>query len=96
MSGIPIQLCHACGYVFDAASPLADKGAEPGFRDISLCLNCGAAAIFEKNMIRRPMTEADIEKLPERLRKLIRLAQKHCFQATNPGRTLVQRPKGSA
>ena len=42
----PRNLCPACGYLIDAASALAGRGApRPG--DVSMCLSCGEVLMFD-------------------------------------------------
>jgi hypothetical protein len=51
--------CLACGYKHDAATEIIhDHGVKPRAGDISVCLNCGALAIFNADLtLRLPTTE---------------------------------------
>jgi rubredoxin len=53
----PGNKCLVCGYRFEAASGMTHDH-KPGEGDISICLNCGAALIFNKDLsLRFPTPE---------------------------------------
>jgi len=63
---IPKQRCWNCGYEMDATSEAyGDRPPRPG--DITLCISCGAAAVFDKELVGRkpaPDEQTQIERDP--------------------------------
>jgi hypothetical protein len=66
--------CLACGYKHDAVTEIIhDHGVAPREGDVSVCLNCGATAVFNADMtLRHPTAE---EKAAITLNKDVLLAQ---------------------
>lgn len=63
----PPWLCHKCGYLMDAASPMTGLAA-PKENDLSLCLNCGALYVLHSERW-TPITPAEREGLVPELRR---------------------------
>jgi hypothetical protein len=58
----PGNVCLKCGYKFEAASGAYDNAITPEEGDISVCLNCGAALVFNKDLsLRYPTPEEKAE-----------------------------------
>ena len=58
---VPATLCWHCDRMLDAASGLApNEGAKPESGAVSLCLYCGAIAVFAEELALRPPTEAEL------------------------------------
>lgn len=68
-------LCARCGYMMDAVSPIFSKSKRvPKERDLSLCLNCGAAySLCRGNWV--ALTAAERAELPAKLRSQILQAE---------------------
>jgi hypothetical protein len=45
----PGNNCLKCGYLYESATHMTEE-ARPNEGDISICLNCGAVAIFNKDL----------------------------------------------
>jgi NAD-dependent SIR2 family protein deacetylase len=61
---VPVHTCPACGESTDrSAYPEAQRGPQPG--DVSVCYNCGYVTLFEEGLMRRPLTQAELDALPE-------------------------------
>ena len=58
----PKNKCPACGYQVDAVSEV-DGNAVPEKGDISICLNCGAIAIFKDDLTLRKPTGEELLKV---------------------------------
>ena len=58
---IPKQVCWKCGYVMDRTTEaLCD--AKPRKGDVSICLCCGALAVFKKNLtLREPTRKEELD-----------------------------------
>lgn len=80
---IPRERCSDCGYAFDSASEALRSKAAPKRGDISVCLNCGHATLFDVNMRHREITPgewAEIGQDPELVSILVR-AKAYCSRA---------------
>jgi hypothetical protein len=54
----PGNKCLECGYQYEAASGLFQDDITPQQGDVSICLNCGVALIFNADLtLRRPTPE---------------------------------------
>jgi hypothetical protein len=58
----PITLCWHCDHMLDAASPVEGQ-AVPSEGAVSLCLYCGAVAIFEEDLKLRAPTEEELDEI---------------------------------
>lgn len=76
---IPRERCSDCGYAFDSASEALRSKAAPKRGDISLCLNCGHATLFDVNMRHREITRR-VGGDPELMSILVR-AKAYCARA---------------
>lgn len=57
----PVVKCLRCGHKIDAATDVG-HGAVPTEGDVSVCLHCGALAIFSKDLtLREPTPEERLE-----------------------------------
>ncbi|MCL2452067.1 MAG: hypothetical protein FWD08_00205 [Alphaproteobacteria bacterium] len=70
-----IELCARCGYTVDTVSCAIGKGRKPRHGDISLCLNCGYPSIFNEEMRRRAITEAEFAAMPAKTRDYLKKAE---------------------
>jgi hypothetical protein len=62
----PTTLCWHCDRMLDAASGFGDgDGLVPSSGAVSLCLYCGAVAIFGEDLILRPPTKEELDNLGE-------------------------------
>jgi hypothetical protein len=59
---IPIDQCPECGYVIDSTCEAYNYGGmKPQSGDISMCLSCGYASVFNDDLTRRrPTTEESL------------------------------------
>jgi hypothetical protein len=68
------QKCPACGYQIDASTSMFEDDAKPGPGDLSACLECATALIFDDDMTLRKLTTEDLDIIskthPESLRDL--------------------------
>lgn len=80
-TALPPELCAECGYLMDTVSA-ADGGDEkPQEGDLSLCLNCGAASLFDAALQRRPLGLRDMMKLSPAQLSAILVARRACARA---------------
>ena len=68
---LPKSPCPFCGRVNDAATDTT-TGRNPGPGDIALCMSCGAASMYDAQMLLRKPQLGDID---SELSLLIRVAQ---------------------
>jgi len=73
MIRMPARLCPECGYLTDAVSPIGEGKPEAG--DLSLCLNCGAPALFTRELKLRELTLEEFKALPANYKRAIRYAR---------------------
>lgn len=75
MAFVAASLCPNCGDMLDAATHTSgDFSVQPSMGDASMCLNCGAILIFDKNMQLRRAVDADLDRFePAELAKLATL-----------------------
>lgn len=59
---IPPHSCAKCGYGMDATTSAYGKG-RPSEGDVSMCLNCGALAVFNKDLTLRQPTKEEQDSL---------------------------------
>lgn len=59
----PICLCPSCGKTLDRASA-GDGAPEPEPGDLSVCLGCGTALVFDDTRRLRAMTKTELDALP--------------------------------
>ena len=65
-------LCPLCGYFMDAATCVsAETLPLPKSGDISMCLSCGAALVFNKDLSLRLMTEDERLVLPPNINTIL-------------------------
>lgn len=57
---VPMTKCPSCGQTHDAAS---GRKAAPVEGDLSLCIQCEAVLIFEKDLTLRALTTSEWEEL---------------------------------
>lgn len=72
----PRVLCGTCGYLFtNSTGVTSDTAPEAG--DFSICINCGAVLIFDRDLRLRIATEAEITEVmqDEEARRAIQRAQ---------------------
>jgi hypothetical protein len=56
------QKCLECGYEIDSTAEAFGRANKPREGDYSMCLNCGAVAIFDNNLqFRKPNKEEKLE-----------------------------------
>lgn len=58
-SAVPTAKCPACGYRHDTATSLL-HGTAPDEGDVSICINCGAANIFDARLHPRTATPEEL------------------------------------
>lgn len=64
------SICPGCGAKLDAATSTdGDYDPKPG--SVSICAYCGSIAIFEDDMSLRPLTQEEIDELPDDAREQI-------------------------
>lgn len=73
-----VSPCPNCGAALNAAISL-DEGPSPEPGDIGICVKCRDLHIFDDNLDRRAVTEADLDDMPL---DLIAYHQKMLTQAT--------------
>lgn len=61
----PLTVCWHCDRPLDAASPLDEFQGKPHPGAISLCLYCGAVAVFGPDLTLYPADEQTLEELAE-------------------------------
>lgn len=61
----PFTICWHCDQPLDAASELQPEGHRPTPGAISLCLYCGAVAVFGPELLLYPPTKEELEELAE-------------------------------
>jgi hypothetical protein len=68
---IPTSNCPRCGYEMNlASSPWRDDDDEkPKAGDYSICMQCGAALVFNPNLTHRLMTDEEMGGLPVGIKK---------------------------
>lgn len=71
-------LCPYCGYKMDTSKGAMDDTARPEPGDISVCLSCGEAGIFNEAMAMRQMTEAERASIPKEQRLLLAKSKLYC------------------
>jgi hypothetical protein len=59
----PPTLCWHCQRMLDAASNMPGQGGEPHEGAISLCMYCGAVAIFGPEMSLYPPTKEELDQM---------------------------------
>jgi hypothetical protein len=59
----PITVCWHCDRPLDAASPPGEDQGGPQAGAVSLCLYCGAIAIFEDENFQRPPTKDELDEM---------------------------------
>jgi hypothetical protein len=60
----PVTICWHCDRPLDAASGFGEtEGQEPHPGSISLCLYCGAVAVFEDDLRMRPPWRMELDEL---------------------------------
>jgi Zn ribbon nucleic-acid-binding protein len=78
-TAIPAAKCPKCGYFMDATCEAYNYGGRrPRPGDISMCLGCGYASIFNDDLTRREPTKEEaltISLLPEVMKAQIARAQ---------------------
>lgn len=57
---IPKQYCWKCGYQFTATSPAVGE-YKPSAGDISMCISCGVASVFNEDLTLRKPTPEELE-----------------------------------
>lgn len=62
---VPVTLCWHCDRALDAASDVDPEQTKPHPGAISLCLYCGAVAVFGPDLRLLPPDEALLKKLEE-------------------------------
>lgn len=76
---IPPAECPKCGYFIDATSEAYNYGGmKPRPGDISMCIGCGHATIFRKDLTRREPSKEEalhISLLPEVIKAQLARAQ---------------------
>lgn len=61
----PVNMCGICGYVMNASSHVSDAVLKPTEGDVSVCLNCGAAYIFNADLTLREPTPQENDELAQ-------------------------------
>lgn len=76
---VAVQLCGHCGYAFDQiVMPEDDKTViPPANGDISLCLNCGIASVYDAGTWHLLTTEEFIALSPAEKRTLGLMRERH-------------------
>lgn len=62
-SRVPVTLCWHCDRALDAATDYDNAGARPEPGAISLCLYCGAVAVFGPDLALQPPSKALLDEL---------------------------------
>lgn len=57
----PLTVCWHCDRPLDAASPPGEDEGKPVPGAVSLCMYCGAVAIFAEELALRPATKEELE-----------------------------------
>ena len=61
---VPLCACQNCGARLDCATSVKFDGSAPVEGDITLCIKCGAAMIFKKDLSLRAATMKDLAQIP--------------------------------
>jgi hypothetical protein len=75
---LPPALCPHCGFRLDAASNMEGE-ARPKPGDLCLCMNCGAPSLFTEPMGLRRLTQAEVDAMPDNVKRATISAQLHCL-----------------
>ena len=70
---VPDAQCPFCGHRLDRAG--SPEGQTPKSGDISVCIECSSALVYEKGLTLRAMTNAEIGALPAAERHTLRRYQ---------------------
>jgi hypothetical protein len=72
-SPLPVDHCPVCGHAADVASTRSGAAPSPG--DISACLACASALVFDDDLRLRRMTQAEFADLHPDNQEELRLYQ---------------------
>jgi hypothetical protein len=78
-------MCHQCGYVMDAASPMDARRSDipvPG--DVAACMNCGVYHTLVEGGLWRPLTVAEWRELEPETKRELTLGRMSLVQAGFP------------
>lgn len=68
--------CPHCGYEFARHTHFEDESAKPAHNSLSICVECGACAIFNADLSLRKMADEEFVGLPPDVLKEIFRIQK--------------------
>lgn len=86
-TAVPPALCDECGFLLNGVTAADGSDLKPKQGDISICLNCGAPAVLDATLRRRPLGLTDLAKLSTADLSAISAARRACARAWGPDLT---------
>src|SRR3954467_8957072 len=84
----PPSACVECGYRVDHAAAFFEKPQQPTPGDLSVCLNCAAVSVFEKDLTwRKPTRSEELEFPLEVARYQLEIRRRSWFKTLHPRRS---------